>query len=1069
VNTYDEDNNFNIYIDEPLHDELDEPLHNDLPCNSSPILSAMSPERVNIDSDDDGKNCIMFNSIELVLMKLKIDALMLQRPHFRSLHHAHAREQYHRHDSPMAEEVPRQRSQVPEDPIGLEQAEVRHAIKKTARFLVKNMFTFQGCQNGEHQQALRQHHHEIRTQEEDRPVLDLEEMVASFARIIPFPEAIIQPGEWIDPLNPSIPDLDQLESICCGVFREYQENDTEKHPVRFTLLGSEPPHYDQGSPVELLVQFDIDSILALPSSLAIAAQGMSINLHPSFMQNIRSDLHIKLPLPTSVSSTRSARICDIPHFQLGNLVGPLNIAVYIIIPGLYCRDRPTNFPTQHQLARFFDNLFLPSLYATATADYLQHIPVSYEDARLKALASGAEKFGFDSSEPSSRIQLLRYHLPNKLLHDVWESVLAKTQLPGNHDFKGIQIFLNAKNMKTETKRSTPQSCFTDFLTLWSQSCNGTYLHPHTTWIDYGKEIVYPVARMNRTDDFTDDDDHPHVHLWRKCCLKKLIEHAQEYTQTEKGFKVTYYHWAQTEEAASMTMVANKSNIFSIGGLAYSQYYMSTKEMFDAAKTYPFANASLEALAVDPHLTKAIQATGGGRRIDLGKVQQGYLSSRDRTLAALRTNAGKSYGIREEHRVSLDLLQVIAKMLDSAAAQAKAEESMHPGRSNPFFALRTTDVPSFLEYNTLRYVVPFEMIARSTDRNNVPWESTKMMVMLLRCLRSAFGSGLLRDQPELWKPASIAQNTQRRTGHRQLVGMGLGDSLARYGFAWLSVGLVDWKTLTFNPTIAEYVMFNNNKLLDSYKARWKQVHSIKNCFLEVDQLAGLLEKAANKSSRAKRSILEHFNYLCVRAYRQDVWNSLKDMMVFDDEDDQLRCLNGDVSLNHNSIQKRRHPTKFAWYFPQPSNRHFFDTLDIVERTWFFNDGEERLWGKNRPFRLLFQRCYEVVAHSCGEQEAESWKRKFPAVFLMFNFTFPQPDKYSFLVRNSKKPGSPFGFHTSIHRQVANGVDFQRVDWRRGSMWSMGSEEQYMKGHTVKLPKPKVAETIQQVERFITGRN
>ena len=40
-------------------------------------------------------------------------------------------------------------------------------------------------------------------------------------------------------------------------------------------------------------------------------------------------------------------------------------------------------------------------------------------------------------------------------------------------------------------------------------------------------------------------------------------------------------------------------------------------------------------------------------------------------------------------------------------------------------------------------------------------------------------------------------------------MGLGDSLARYRFGWLSCGLVDWTTLTFCPAIAEYVMFNNN--------------------------------------------------------------------------------------------------------------------------------------------------------------------------------------------------------------------------------------------------------------------
>jgi len=100
-------------------------------------------------------------------------------------------------------------------------------------------------------------------------------------------------------------------------------------------------------------------------------------------------------------------------------------------------------------------------------------------------------------------------------------------------------------------------------------------------------------------------------------------------------------------------------------------------------------------------------------------------------------------------------------------------------------------------------------------------------------------------------------------------MKLGDSLARYSFAWMSPGLVDWTTLTFRPTITEYVMFNN-KLLDSYKARWKQVHSVRNCFLEIDQLAGVLEKSARKtSSRAIRSIFEHFHLLCIRAYRHDV--------------------------------------------------------------------------------------------------------------------------------------------------------------------------------------------------------
>jgi len=111
---------------------------------------------------------------------------------------------------------------------------------------------------------------------------------------------------------------------------------------------------------------------------------------------------------------------------------------------------------------------------------------------------------------------------------------------------------------------------------------------------------------------------------------------------------------------------------------------------------------------------------------------------------------------------------------------------------------------------------------------------------------------------------------------------------------------------------------------------------------------------------------------------------------------------------------------------------------------------------------------VIAHSCGQQEAEKWKKQFPAVFLKFTFSFPQPDKYSFLVRNIKKPGSPFGFHTSIHQQVEDGVERRSVDWLKGSMWSVGSEVHYMKVNTAKLPPWTVAETIKMAQDAMTVR-
>ena len=305
----------------------------------------------------------------------------------------------------------------------------------------------------------------------------------------------------------------------------------------------------------------------------------------------------------------------------------------------------------------------------------------------------------------------------------------------------------------ETKRSTPLVCFTDFLHRLSQSCDGQYLRPRMTYIDYGKETVYPVSIFESGGFLPVDNlEKPHVHLWRRCCLESFVRNAQKRCHIQReGFLTSYYHWGHTKEAANMNLTPNQMNLFRRGGLIYSQFYTSNKKIFDAAKTFPFDNPALEVLAVDPYLTKATQMVGGGQGINLEKVGQSYLQSRVRILQTLQMNMGKSYGVREEHRVNLELLQAIATILETPQVQHRAVESITLGIGNPFFFLPTEHVFEFLQYNCLWFILPFEMILRSTaSGQHVSWEQTKVMVMLLRCLPSSFNTALLQDKSALWK-------------------------------------------------------------------------------------------------------------------------------------------------------------------------------------------------------------------------------------------------------------------------------------------------------------------------------
>jgi hypothetical protein len=332
-----------------------------------------------------------------------------------------------------------------------------------------------------------------------------------------------------------------------------------------------------------------------------------------------------------------------------------------------------------------------------------------------------------------------------------------------------------------------------------------------------------------------------------------------------------------------------------------------------------------------------------------------------------------------------------------------------------------------------------------------------MVMLLRCLPSAFGSALLRDKSALWK----SQVTDASTGSQKF-GLGMEETLEKFGFCWLQQGRIDWLQDRFAPTIAEKFIFNHRDLLKSYKARWGRVCTVQDTYREVDDLARLLTPCLRKEYHSGIAlILDYFNVVCIRAYRQDVWTALKDLLVFKDQEDRQKCLNGDVALTHRSIDSRRDPQKFTWFFPQPYNKHPFTTVDIVERTWYFNDEEERVWEK--PYRRLFQHCVRALERESSQDTVNRWMSLFVPIFLMYNRTFPQPSKHSFLVRDSKRAGKPLSFHTAVQVQLEDGVINTRVDWGDISLWEVGNAERYLTGPAPLLPRDTASAVAKHIER------
>lgn len=105
---------------------------------------------------------------------------------------------------------------------------------------------------------------------------------------------------------------------------------------------------------------------------------------------------------------------------------------------------------------------------------------------------------------------------------------------------------------------------------------------------------------------------------------------------------------------SLTIETRKRSSRRTAGLLYTQFYPSVKEVFAAGNVYPFTNTAIETLALDKKLRKTWELVGGGLSHRPAALMKAYIYTKLRCHHALLGSMHKSFGIREEQRVSRDL-------------------------------------------------------------------------------------------------------------------------------------------------------------------------------------------------------------------------------------------------------------------------------------------------------------------------------------------------------------------------------------------------------------------------------
>lgn len=230
--------------------------------------------------------------------------------------------------------------------------------------------------------------------------------------------------------------------------------------------------------------------------------------------------------------------------------------------------------------------------------------------------------------------------------------------PGLADFRDPQIFFSSKGTKLQFKTSGLRPHLGDamehFQAFLEDCLDLSFVETSRLYVDISKEICPQTSLIGDQESHLDDE--PQVYAWKRCCLEKYMKWMYDDQAPKKGEGQRYYTQNMLHDTGSLTSVTPKKSKHREGGLIYSQFYNSVKEIYDANKCFPFANDAMEELALDPHIRNATRNILGGGRRDAKTVEVGYLASKQRTHHALRDARRKSYGIREEHRVTWSVFQ-----------------------------------------------------------------------------------------------------------------------------------------------------------------------------------------------------------------------------------------------------------------------------------------------------------------------------------------------------------------------------------------------------------------------------
>lgn len=839
-----------------------------------------------------------------------------------------------------------------------------------------------GCSEEQHEEKLREHmaaesnnHHGLGDVFKSR----------HFPSVLPHDE-IISPAQL---QQVRLPSAAQWEEAFCGV----PATGRQRLPMNVCL------HKEQTQAIEPLVAFDIDSMLGFCSSLAAAKQGLSYQPAAQAQQNIQTDVHLEMDAFENTSNNeetlRSCRkmLRDVPHFLLGRLGGAHNITVHVLFPHLQLTAGRERFKsmTEEQLSRWTDRIFHPALWRVLPAHYTQHLPSTYRVALANSKANQTEARKIETSSYQAQ-QGIAYYLQPEYLREVWNIVLdIVSNTPGLADFREPQLLCTAKGTKLVFQGSSSRPMLLDVMEHYE-----SYLQPildmrfveqDRFYVDIGKEICPSVSLLPGEDRHAGEE--AQVYSWKRCCLEEYMQWMYDgKPPSPRAQGQRYYHQNMLYEASCLTSVTPKQSALRQGGLIYSQFYGSVKEMTDAARCKPFDNDALEEMALDPQLRRGFRNLAGGHRREAKIVEFAYRASKHRARAAILDSRKRSFGIREEHRVTWGLFQRLKALLEVEDRDSLETTMVDcPGYAWP---VRTKNYLDFLWRSVDKYATGFEIIHAQSRTTMVTWEQTKMMFAFLRCLRFVIGGHQLEPETAMWaSKRTLGEAPQQRNWY----GLGFCNTLPRYKYCWLEPR-IDWQRLCFKPDVTNSILFGNGVLRGQTIRRGAQLAAFFDTAVALERGLTWIEKN-RENGIIREEVLSWMVYVCLKQLRLDVLNAVKTEIK---EEKRGEAMKGEQPFCYNYFDEIMVD---GCYLLSGNRCDFKVPSDLAAFLLNDGDGLARQHWEDKPFRKLYQRA-KIGLGMQGDELVEKFTRRYWRWLFKYHWVLPYPCGNA-LLQTSKAEG------------------------------------------------------------------